>query len=435
MSQVATEPGSTETGIAGSGSSEAAPTTAWPADAEADKVRRVLEDFITTWGGRDYDTTDAYREVRGAQFDAGLAWVYFPEGRGGLAVRHELQRNVEKGLRSAGIPGMHPAMFFIALAGPTILNHGTPELIDKTLRPMFTGEDLWCQLFSEPGAGSDLASLASRAVRDGDEWIVNGQKVWTTLAHIATKGMLVARHSPDEVKHRGLTYFMVDMTAPGVEVRPLRQITGEAEFNEVYLTDVRVPDADRIGGIGDGWRVALTTLMNERTAIGGGGSTAGARKKGLPTDGPIGELIHWYRMAPRGAVERDRAMQLYCDAETLRLTNLRAVGASKAGKQPGPEGSIAKLALSNLTKSLYPFCLDLAGAAGMVGFDYTFRRPEAAALEGALGTARHLFLRSRANSIEGGTSEIMKNILGERVLGLPGEPRVDKDLPWSAVPR
>ncbi len=407
-------------------------TIEWPTDAEAQRVRTAVEAFVDTWGGRDHSERTDYQTVRGAQFDAGLAWVDFPEGRGGLGVRRELQRMVEKSLRSVGIPGLDPAMFFIALAGPTILHHGSDELADATLRPMFTGEHLWCQLFSEPGAGSDLASLAARADRDGDEWIINGQKVWTTLAHIANKGMLVARHSADELKHRGLTYFMVDMHAPGVEVRPLRQITGEAEFNEVYLTDVRISDAHRIGAVGDGWRVALTTLMNERTAIGGGRT---AQSKGLPTDGPIGELVHWYRQRPRNAVERDRAAQLYCQAETLRLTNLRAEGARKAGKQPGPEGSIAKLGLSDLTKSLYPFCLDLAGAEGMVGFDYTFRRPAAAALEGEVGTARHLFLRSRANSIEGGTSEIMKNILGERVLGLPGEPRVDKDVPWSQVPR
>ena len=206
---------------------------------------------------------------------------------------------------------------------------------------MFTGEDAWCQLFSEPGAGSDLAGLATRAVRDGDEWVVNGQKVWNTLAHIADRGMLVARTDPDAPKHKGLTYFALDMHAPGVEVRPLRQITGEAEFNEVYLTEVRVPDADRIGDVGDGWRVSMTTLMNERTTIGGGGGRAaaglGRHRRGRPHLERGGRSTS----PPPPATA---SMQLWIEAEVLRLTNIRAGQNRKAGN-PGPEGSIAKLAV------------------------------------------------------------------------------------------
>jgi alkylation response protein AidB-like acyl-CoA dehydrogenase len=311
-----------------------------------------------------------------------------------------------------------------------VVTHGSEEAKDRLLRRMFTGEDAWCQLFSEPGSGSDLASLATRAVRDGDEWVVTGQKVWNTLAHIADRGMLVARTDPSKPKHRGLTYFALDMHAPGVEVRPLRQMTGEAEFNEVYLTEVRVPDVDRIGDVGDGWRVAMTTLMNERTSIGGG---SGPPERG---SGAIAEAVRiWTEEAPtRGAVERDELVRRWIEAEALRLTNLRAAQNRRAGN-PGPEGSIAKLMFAEVNKRIYELCVDLLGAPGLTGYDYELRRAEYLGLVGPPGSARKMFLRSRANSIEGGTSEIQRTILGERVLGLPGEPRVDKDLPWSEVPR
>jgi alkylation response protein AidB-like acyl-CoA dehydrogenase len=219
------------------------------------------------------------------------------------------------------------------------------------------------------------------------------------------------------------------MRAPGVEVRPLRQITGEAEFNEVYMSDARVPDSMRIGAIGEGWRVALTTLMNERTAIGGGGGGNSKRR------GPIDEAVRIFKQVDhRSDAERDRLMQLWCKSEALRLTNMRASQAAKAGN-PGPEGSIAKLMLAEFNKKVTEFSIDLLGAAGMIEFDYTFRRPENLSVDGAEGGVRHSFLRARANSIEGGTSEIMRNILGEQVLGLPGEPRVDKDVAWTKVPR
>ncbi|MFM8484664.1 MAG: acyl-CoA dehydrogenase family protein, partial [Actinomycetota bacterium] len=368
---------------------------------------------------------------RGARYDHGLAWVHFPEGFGGLGVRPELNRLVEERLRKAGAQPQDPSTFFIALAGPTIVTHGSDEVKKRFLRPMFTGEERWCQLFSEPGAGSDFAGLGTRAVRDGDEWIVNGQKVWNTLAHLGDWGMLVTRTDPDQPKHKGMTYFAVDMRSPGVEVRPLRQITGEAEFNEVYLTDARIPDAHRIGDVGEGWRVALTTLMNERTAIGGGGGGTTRRR------GPIDEVVKIWKDRPesdRSAAHKDRLMQLWCRSETLRLTNMRASEAAKAGN-PGPEGSIAKLMLAEFNKETTAFAVELLGAAGMIDFDYTFLRPENLSVDGSDGGVRHSFLRSRANSIEGGTSEIMRNILGEQVLGLPGEPRLDKDLPWSKVPR
>jgi alkylation response protein AidB-like acyl-CoA dehydrogenase len=375
-------------------------------------------------------TTDSV-EFRSRQYDLGLAWVHFPEGYGGLGVKPILQRQVDARLYGAGakLPGIRH-FFGLAMAGPTIVTNGSEEIRQRLLRRTFTGEDAWCQLFSEPGAGSDLAGLSTRAVRDGDEWVVNGQKVWNTLAHIADRGMLVARTDPEAPKHKGLTYFALDMHTPGVEVRPLRQITGEAEFNEVYLTDVRVPDADRVGDTGDGWRVSMTTLMNERTSIGGGG---GAPPRG---SGAIAEAVRIWQeeVTDKRPAARDRLMQLWIEAETLRLTNIRA-GQNRQAGNPGPEGSIAKLKFAEVNMAIYELCVDLLGADALVGFDYEMRRAENLGLTGPAGSSRKMFLRARANSIEGGTSEIQRNILGERVLGLPGEPRVDKDLPWSQVPR
>ncbi|TVR20725.1 MAG: acyl-CoA dehydrogenase [Ilumatobacter sp.] len=396
-------------------------------DAETARVHTALDDFLAA---HDPATTDPI-EFRGARYDAGLAWVHFPEGFGGLGVRPDLNRIVERRLKDAGAAPTDPTTFFMALAGPTILTHGSDEQKHRFLRPMFTGEEKWCQLFSEPGAGSDFAGLAARAVRDGDEWVVNGQKVWNTLAHVADRGMLVTRTHPDLPKHKGMTYFALDMRAAGVEVRPLRQITGEAEFNEVYLTDVRIPDSERIGAEGEGWRASLTTLMNERVSIGGGGG--GAPK---PGGAAIEAVRIWSDLdgSERTPARRDRLMQLWVRGEVQRLTNMRAAEAMRVGN-PGPEGSVAKLSYAELNKHLYEFCIDLLGAAGMIGYDYTFRRSDELDVSGGGRGPRYAFLRTRANSIEGGTSEIMRNILGEQVLGLPGEPRLDKDVPWIEVPR
>jgi alkylation response protein AidB-like acyl-CoA dehydrogenase len=398
-------------------------------DADEARVTALVEQLLAEV---DPATTDPI-QFRKAQYDMGLAWVYFPDGSGGLGLRPELQRVVDQRLRAAGLPAPTSGRFFgMFLASPTIATHASEELRTRLLRPLFTGEDVWCQLFSEPGAGSDLASLSTRAIRDGDEWVVNGQKVWNTLAHLGDRGMLVTRTDPDVPKHRGLTYFALDMRSPGVDVRPLRQITGEAEFNEVYLTDVRIPDSDRIGEVGDGWRVSMTTLMNERVTIGGGGGGSGGPKR---ASGAIAEAVDlWKKRTDHEPALRDRLMKLWSDEEVLRLTNMRAAAKAKSGN-PGPEGSIAKLAIALNQQRIYELCMNLLGADALTGFDYTFRRPAEISLTAAPGEARHMFLRARANSIEGGTSEIMRNILGERILGLPGEPRVDKELPWSKVPR
>jgi alkylation response protein AidB-like acyl-CoA dehydrogenase len=366
-------------------------------------------------------------EFLGAQFDAGLAFVHFPEGYGGLGLSRKLQPMITAELRKAGAPfgGIRNAIGY-GMAAPTILTMGSEEQKRRYLRPLFTCEEIWCQLFSEPGAGSDVAGLATRAVRDGEEWIVNGQKVWTTLAHTASFGLLLARSDPEAEKHKGLTYFVVDMHAPGVEVRPLRQMTGDAEFNEVYFTDVRIPDSERLSDVGDGWRGAIVTLMNERVSIGGTVPPRGS--------GPIAVARStWERIPPeqRTPVRRDRLASLWVEAEVLRLTNMRAAAMSQAGT-PGPEGSTSKLLSAELNKRIYDFCVDLLGAEGMLYESYEMRRPEGAGGDGSVG---RMFLRSRANSIEGGTSEVMRNILGERVLGLPGDVRSDKGLPWSQIPR
>ena len=362
-------------------------------------------------------------EFLGAMYDLGLANVSFPVGFGGLAVAPGLQRTVNERVVAAGGPFPRVSIG-LGMGAPTVVTHGTDEQKTKWLRPLFSGEEVWCQLFSEPGAGSDVASLSTSAVRDGDEWIVNGQKVWTSLAHEARWGMLVARTDPEVPKHRGLTYFICDMHAPGVDVRPLRQMTGQAEFNEVYLTDVRIPDAHRIGDVGDGWRISLTTLMNERVAIGG---SSFARKS------PIDWAVEAYREHGDGdAALRDELMRAWVQSEVLRLTVRRASAAMSVGT-PGPEGSVAKLLSAEHNKACFSLAMNLQGPQALL-YPTGYAMDRSRSVYG-YQTLQEWFLRCRANSIEGGTSEVMRNILGERVLGLPGDIRVDKALPWREVPR
>jgi alkylation response protein AidB-like acyl-CoA dehydrogenase len=368
----------------------------------------------------------------GAQYDRGLAWVHFPVGCGGLGGTPADQQHALVRLLGAGAPtAALRNIIGYGMVAPTIAVHGTDEQKGRFLRPLFTGEEIWCQLFSEPGAGSDVAGLATRAERDGDEWRLNGQKVWTTLAHIASFGLILARTDPDQPKHRGITAFLVDMRAPGVEVRPLFQATGEAEFNECFFTDARVPDDRRLGGVGEGWTVAITTLMNERVSIGGG----------VPprNSGHIGQALalwraHWAGRADAHAqAMRATVMEAWVSAEVQRLTNWRASDLRSAGT-PGPEGSVAKLASAEGNQRISELCVDLLGSAGMLyGSTYPLIRPTETSYASA--DVHKAFIRSRANSIEGGTSEVMRNILGERVLGLAAEPRADKGLAWKDVPR
>ena len=365
-------------------------------------------------------------EFWGAQYDLGLAWVWHPEGAGGLGLPRRHQTTINRRLTEAGasIENRARNVLGIGMGAGVLAAHGTDEQRRRWLRPMFTTEEIWCQMFSEPGAGSDVAGLATMAVRDGDEWVITGQKVWTTLAHLAKWGMLVTRTDPDARKHDGMTYFVVDMEAPGVEVRPLYQITGEAEFNEVFFDEARVPDSQRIDAVGAGWRVALTTLMNERVAIGGNTVPRGS--------GRIAEAVAvWKESGGDDPLLRDELVRLWSEVEAARLTAIRADEMAEAGV-PGPEGSTGKLAWASNNKAVMAFTLELMGLEGTLYPEgYEFVRPS----EFARRSAQQGFLRTRANSIEGGTSEVMLNILGERVLGLPGEPRVDRDLPWKEVPR
>ncbi len=391
--------------------------------ADEQRVAALVDELLTKYPPKSVTPT----EFLGAQFDLGLAWVHFPVGHGGLDLNPKLQKLINERIYAVGAPNpMYRNPIGHGMTGPTVVVWGSEEQKKRYLRPLFTGEEIWCQLFSEPGAGSDFAGLSSKGVRDGDEWIVNGQKVWTTLGHLARWGLLVVRTDAEAVKHAGLTAFVVDMHAPTVEVRPLRQMTGEAEFNEVYFTDTRIPNAEMLGNPGDGWRVSLTTLMNERVSIGGAIPQKGS--------GTISHLTQTWQGLPddrKSSADLDEVMKLWSRAELLRLTNIRANGNRKKG-DPGPEGSIGKMASANLNKDIYELVVNLMGADGMLYGSYEMIRPETAS---GFDTLQKAFLRSRANSIEGGTTEVMLNILGERVLGLPGDVRVDRDKPWSQVPR
>ncbi|PXY19073.1 acyl-CoA dehydrogenase family protein [Prauserella muralis] len=391
---------------------------------DAEGLRARVRDLLAE---HDPATTGRLEFLR-ARFDAGLAWVHYPAGLGGLNAPRELQGVVDAELAAAGAPDNNPRRIGIGLgmAAPTILRFGSEENKKRFLRPLWTGEEVWCQLFSEPGAGSDLAALATRAVRDGDDWVVTGQKVWTSSAHTARWAILVTRTDPDVPKHKGMTYFVCDMTAPGVEVRPLRQITGEAEFNEVFLTDVRIPDAHRLGEVGEGWQVAQTTLMNERVAIGG---------NAIPREGGmVGKVAATWREHPelRTPELRDRLLRLWAEAEAFRLAGTRLRQQLAVG-QPGPEGSGMKLAFARLSQALSGLEVELLGEQGLRYDDWTLRRPELVDFTGR--EAGYRYLRAKGNSIEGGTSEILRNIIAERVLGLPSEPRVDKDVAWKDLPR
>ncbi|MFC5994375.1 acyl-CoA dehydrogenase family protein [Pseudonocardia hispaniensis] len=371
-------------------------------------VEELLREFPPATTGR----TAFLKE----QFDRGLAWVHFPVGRGGLDLPRNLQVTVHELLSAAGAPTMDHYLgnaLGVAMIAPALVAHGRPDQWDAYLRPMFCGEEIWCQLFSEPGAGSDLAALRTRAVLDGDAWVINGQKIWTTAAHRADRGLLMARTGEPGGRHRGLAAFVIDMRDPHVDVRPLRQIDGSAHLNEVYFDDLRVPAGDLVGAPDQGWQVAITIMMNERVSIGGGSAGEGSQA--------LAEVVEvWCRREDRDPVMRDRLVQLAIKTRAADLLNQEAAR-NLAVDNPGPEGSLAKLIYSQLKQSVYEFGMDALGSTALLFGSYAFHRPEDHVPD-EFEIQRH-YLFARGDSIGGGTSEVMRNIVGERVLGLPKEPR------------
>jgi alkylation response protein AidB-like acyl-CoA dehydrogenase len=328
--------------------------------------------------------------------DAGWAGVSWPKEYGGRGATLVEQAIYNEEFVRAQAPSAANVLG-LAMGGPTVIAHGTEEQKRRYLEPILSAEEIWCQGFSEPDSGSDLASVKTRAVRNGDHWVVTGQKVWTTLAHHAKWCMLVARTDQDAPKHQGLTYFLLDMEQEAVQVRPLRQITGEAEFNELFIEEARVDDENIVGGQGNGWAVAITTLMHERATLAFGLQIAVKRA--------LGQLIEETKASGAAADSqvRDRLAQLYIEAEVLRLNAYRGLSAIMRDGVPGPEGSLGKWQWAEVNQALTELAMDLRGPRAVLYDDtWTFR-----------------FLRARANSIEGGTTEILKNIIAERVLGLP----------------
>ncbi len=373
-------------------------------------------DKVATFEERDRATESELlaeaQKFRAKRFDAGLGWITGPEEFGGRSLPAAYQREYDSLEGRYDVPSQAFFLIGLGMVAPTILAHGSDPAKERYLRSLYRGDIVACQLFSEPGAGSDLASLQTRAERDGDEWVITGQKVWTSGAQYSDIGEIIARSDPDLPKHKGLTGFLVDMRAPGVEVRPLRQMTGGASFNEVFFTEVRVPDDHRLGEVNNGWAVALTTLMNERAAIGAGGG------------GGTGLLTRAIEMAKAfGATDdplvRQRLADLIVRSRVAQYTNQRALDKIRAGQTPGPELSIAKLAGTQLSVALSEF------VAGVLG-------PKLVADSGEWGTYawNQFVLGTPAMRIAGGSDEVMRNIVGERVLGLPKEPGIDTTSPF-----
>ncbi len=351
--------------------------------------------------------------------EAGWACLRWPKAYGGreASAIEQVIWNQEEG--KFEVP---PPVFGIGIGmcGPTILAHGSEDQKQRWIPKLVTGEEIWCQLFSEPAAGSDLAGLRSSARREGDQWVVNGQKIWTTGAHYCKWGILIVRHDPDATKHAGLTFFVVDMESPGIEVRPITQINGGRGFNEVFLNDVRIPDENRIGGIGDGWRVAITTLMNERAAVGAAGGSGALRD--------LFALAGRARLRGRPAIEdglvRGRLADLYVQAMGVKHTGNRTLTALSQGRTPGPEASLGKLVAARLGQDIASLAVEMLGGAGLVADP---EEPEG-------DEWQDLYLTMPGFRIAGGTDEILRNIIAERVLGLPAEARADKGLAFRDVP-
>ena len=357
--------------------------------------------------------------------DAGLVAPTWPVEYGGLDVSPAVARAIDAVLRPYNLGRLNP--LGLNLAAPALFAHGTEQQRGRFLPPIVRNDERWCQLFSEPGAGSDLASLATRAERDGDEWVLTGQKVWTTWAHVSDFGVCLARTDPEVPKRKGITYFLVDLHAPGVQVRPLRHITGEIDFNEVFLDSVRISDSCRVGEVGDGWRVANATLSGERQMVAGSGSG------GVDRIGGSGAMTVVRQARTIGAAEdsvvRQQLMAVWSEEQIRGWTNQRVRAGLKAGRPPGPESSVGKVHQGELNQRIQLLASDLLGVGATAWDD------GGGAYEEALPYEIKGMLRSRANTIEGGTTEVNKNVIGERVLGLPREPDPYDGAPWKDVPR
>jgi alkylation response protein AidB-like acyl-CoA dehydrogenase len=355
------------------------------------------------------------------KYDAGWACIRWPEeygGRGASAIDQVIWNQEE-----AKYPDLPQGIFGIGqgMAAPTLMTWADDEAKARYLPRLASGEDIWCQLFSEPAGGSDLAALRTKAVRDGDDWVINGQKIWTSGAHYSDYGILVVRTDPTVPKHKGLSYFYLDMKSPGIEIKPIKQISGDSNFNEVYFTDVRIPDSQRLGAVGQGWQVSLTTLMNERASIGGGGTAVGFDS--------VFKLAQRVNIGDRPAIEdsqvRAKLADWFCQEAGLRFTGYRSMTALSRGEIPGPENSIGKLVGAPKTQDMASFAIDLMEMTGAI-WDKEFAE-EAGLFQGT-------YMGIPGLRIAGGTDEIMANIIAERVLGLPQEPRMDKGIPFNEVP-
>ena len=354
------------------------------------------------------------------KFDAGWACIRWPKEygcRGGSAMEQVIFGQEE------GAAAELSSVFAIGqgMAGPTLMAYATEEQKQRYLPPLASGEEIWCQLFSESAGGSDLAALRTSAVRDGDDWVINGQKIWTSGAHYSDYGILVTRSDPDVPKHKGLTYFFLSMKSPGIEIKPIRQISGDSNFNEVYFNDVRIPDSQRLGEVGQGWQVSITTLMNERMSIGAGGSGANFKR--------VFELAQNTYINDRPAIEdsavRARLADWYCQESGLKYTSFRTMSALSRGATPGPENSIGKLVGAPKTQDMANFAMDLMDMTGAI------RDPE---LSEQAALFQEVYMAVPGIRIAGGTDEIMANIIAERVLGMPQEIRVDKGVAFKDVP-
>ena len=370
--------------------------------------------------GMDYMARGKFWQKRKA--DAGWACIRWPEeygGRGANAIQQ-----VILGQEEAKVDTPETGMFGIGqgMAAPTLMTWGKDDDAKRFLPKLASGEDIWCQLFSEPAGGSDLAALRTKAERDGDDWIVNGQKIWTSGAHYSDFGILVVRTDPNVAKHKGLSYFFLDMKSPGIEIKPIKQISGEANFNEVYFTDVRIPDSQRLGEVGQGWQVALTTLMNERASIGaGGGGTKFSTVKKLAESVNIDG-----KPAIEDSAVRAKLATWYVQESGLKFTSYRTLSALSRGEIPGPENSIGKLVGAVKAQDMASFAIDLMGQSGIVR-----DREQDEAYEALF---QDTYMSIPGLRIAGGTDEIMANIIAERVLGLPQEPRMDKGIAFTDVP-